>query len=60
MCFCIFNPFKPLSLMTTSMPSTNLVETYFSSLVVLVYFQICIYRSCKNHKTKWNKLSYQH
>jgi len=54
-CFCIFHPSKPLSLMTTPMPSANLVKACSSSLVVLAFFQIYIYQSCKNHQKKKKK-----
>jgi hypothetical protein len=35
------------------MPSTNLVEACSSYLIVLVFFRVCIYQKCRNHKTKY-------
>jgi hypothetical protein len=44
--------------MTTPMPSANLVKARSSSLVVLAFFQICIYQRCKNHHKKKKKTSF--
>ncbi len=52
--------FQTPSLITPPMPFANLIEACSSSPTILVFFQVYIYQNCKNHKTKQNKVSYQH
>ncbi len=51
---CISHPSKFLSFMTPPMPSIDSTEACCSSPPILVFFRVCIYQRCKNHKTNKN------